>query len=314
MVKKVPKDTVKAAKPASEPKVEKTFLWFKRSKQTNLHGLPGAFRMFGGALHMLVKHWKVFLGIIAIYGFLNLLLVQGFHLVGGLGDVKSSLGELFSGNWGQLLSGVALFVYLMGVSGNTASSSAGAYQFLLGLLVSLALIWALRQLYAGHALRVRDAFYRGTAPLIQFVLVLLVVAIQLLPLSVGFLLYGTVMSNGIATTGIEQIFWTMLLAGLSALSLYLISSSAFALYIITLPDMTPMRALRSAKELVRFRRWAVLRKLLFLPLAIIVASGALTIPLIMYATPVAPWAFFAVSLSTLPILHSYMYRLYRALL
>jgi hypothetical protein len=275
--------------------------------------LPGAFRLLQSALHMLVQHWKVF-GIIALlYGLCNVLLVQGFSAAGNLEQAKDILDQLSNGKWEQVVAGTSLFVYLLGSSGNAENSTAGTYQLIFALIFSLALIWLLRQLYAGHKVRVRDGFYRGMAPLIPFVLVLAVVAFQLLPLALGALVYGAVTSTGLAATGVEQGLWTVFFAVASTISLYLLSSSLFALYIVTLPDMRPLQALRSARQLVRGRRFAVLRKVLFLPVALIILSGILIVPLILFATPVAAWAFFVVSMFLLPIVHSYMYSLYRSL-
>jgi hypothetical protein len=101
---------------------------------------------------------------------------------------------------------------------------------------------------------------------------------------------------------------------LALLSLYMVTSSVFALYIVTLPNMTPMRALRSARGLVLGRRWTVLRKLLFLPIALFLLGALIMLPLIWFWAPAATWVFFALSMACLAALHSYMYALYRSLL
>lgn len=287
---------------------------FRLHKRIKGERLPGAFRVFGAALQMLGRHWKVFLGIVFIYGVLNMVFVQSFHAATGLDEAKSSFDQVFTDSWGPLASGFTVFAYLLGSSGNTVSSTAGAYQLILTLIVSLALIWTLRQLHTGHEVKVRDGFYRGMSPLVQFVLVLIVVALQLIPAAVGLLLYETVVSGNIASTGLEQVLWALLTFGLAVLSLYMISSSLFALYIVTLPGLTPLRALRSARQLVANRRWAVMRKVLFLPLATVVLAGALMVPLIVLVTPVAAWVFFALTMLLIPVVHSYMYTLYRAML
>jgi len=180
--------------------------------------------------------------------------------------------------------------------------------------MSLVIIWALRQVLAGHAIRARDAFYKGTYPLIQFILVLLVIGLQLVPMLLGSWLYGAIINNGIAYTSFEKLIWLIVLILSVLISLYLISSSIFALYIVTLPDMTPLKALRSAKKLVKNRRWLALRKVLFLPLAILLLGAVVMIPLILILTAMAEWIFFALSLVTLLVAHSYMYSLYRELL
>jgi len=123
-----------------------------------------------------------------------------------------------------------------------------------------------------------------------------------------------VISNSIAVSGIEQFAWGLFFFMLALLSLYMLSSSLFALYIVTLPDMTPMKALRSARELVRNRRWIVLRKIIFLPLALLVLGGLVVIPVILIWAPAAQWIFFIGTMVALAITHSYMYSLYRELL
>jgi hypothetical protein len=188
------------------------------------------------------------------------------------------------------------------------------YQIMLILLLSLVFIWTLRQVYAGQAVQLKDSFYRSMTPLVQFMLVVLVVLAQLLPLSIGLLIYSTAAANGLAVTILEQLLLGLLALILSAVSLYMLSSSFFALYIVTLPDMTPLAALRSARQLVRGRRLPVLLRILFLPFVMIVAAAAIIMPLILFVTPLAALVFYAITLLIWPLVHSYMYTLYRSML
>ena len=55
----------------------------------------------------------------------------------------------------------------------------------------------------------------------------------------------------IAIGALEKAIWWIFLGLTGLLSAYMISSSVFALFISTLPNMTPMKALRSARNLVR---------------------------------------------------------------
>jgi hypothetical protein len=276
--------------------------------------LPSGFQLLKRALGVINRNRKLFAGLVAVYGVLTVLLVQGFSAGGSLSSTKSTLDAALTGSLGQLASGSLLFVSLLGSSGNTLSPTAGAYQVMLSLIVSLAIIWVLRQLYADNKVRVRDGFYSGIYPLVPFVLVLMVIGLQLIPMFIGLSLYGTVNGNGIAVTAVEQALWIMIVFLLSLVSLYMLCSSLFALYIVSLPGMTPLRALRSARQLVAGRRWTVLRKVAFLPVALLILSGVLVIPIIIFATPLATWAFFIVSMCALPLLHSYMYALYRSLI
>ena len=94
----------------------------------------------------------------------------------------------------------------------------------------------------------------------------------------------------------------------------MLCSSLFALYIVTLPDMTPMMALRSARQLVLSRRLNVLRKLAALPLFIIIVIILLVVPAIYFLPVVAPWLYFALTIMALVFLHAYLFTLYRELL
>jgi len=182
------------------------------------------------------------------------------------------------------------------------------------IIVSLATIWALRQVYNNNAIRVRDSFYKGVYPLVPFILVLLVIGLQLLPLLIGGTLYSIVISSGIAVGLLQELLWALLFLGFALISLYLLSSSLFALYIVTLPEMTPFKALRSARDLVRHRRWLVLRKILFLPLILLILAAVILVPLLVIVTPIASWIFLLLSLASLVVVHSYGYALYRELL
>jgi hypothetical protein len=276
--------------------------------------LPGSVQIFKKSIKVLKDHWKLFFGVTIVYGLLTVILVRG--VAGGLdlGTLKTSLQDSFNGSFASVSTAAALFSYMVGSAGSSSTPTGGVYQTLLIIIMSLAVIWALRQVLAGSKLRVRDTFYKGTYPLIPFILVLLVIGLQLIPLLLGSWVYGTVISNGIAVTSLEKLLWALFFFLLAVFSLYMICSSLFALYIVTLPDMTPMKALRSARQLVLYRRWTVLRKILFLPFAILLLAAVIMFPLIIFATPLAEWVFFALSMFVLVVVHSYMYTLYRELL
>jgi len=287
----------------------RSFRLEKRVKRVIKTPVPSSYRLLRSSGGLLKRNWKLFLGITGIYGLLTIVLVHGFGSGTDLSSIKSSLQGV-----NGVASAATLFSYLLGTSGSSSNAAGGTYQTFLLIITSLVTIWALRQVLAGKQIRIRDAFYKGTYPLIQFILVLFVVGLQLLPLLFGSWIYATVVGNGIATAPIEKIIWALMFFLLALLSLYMICSSLFALYIVTLPDMTPMKALRSARELVRYRRWLVLRKIIFLPVALFILAAVIMIPIILVATVLAQWVFFMLSMLVLIVVNTYMYLLYRALL
>lgn len=318
---KKPKKTATEPPAKKEPKPEKPkgieiveYSSFRMQKRIKGQKITGSFRLMRQALTILGKNWKLFLEIVFWYALLTVALVQGFQTAGTVNDTKDGLEGAFSGGWGDAAASASLFVYFLGSAGDSSNNTAAAYQALLALMFSLILIWVLRQLYTKAKVRIRDGFYMGMSPFVQFILVLVVVALQTIPMVVGATLFSTVFTNGVATEPVEVALWGTLFFILALTSLYMITSSLFALYIVTLPGMTPLAALRSARELVRHRRWAVMRKVVFLPLALIIMAAILTVPLFLLLPPVAAWMLFIISLLLLPVAHSYMYALYRALL
>jgi hypothetical protein len=310
----------KTGKPAKKAKAfvqaqQQTKALSEQSPETAPHSkLSSVWKLARNTSLFLWRHKKLFVGITLVYGLLNLVLVKGLAATTDVGSLKDQLNQVFTGNFGSLASSLSVFVVLVGSAGNGSSQTAGAYQLFLALIASLAIIWTLRQLLAGSRPRVRDAYYNGMYPLIPFILVLLVIGLQLLPLLIGSSLYSLVITNGIAVYALERILWALLFAGLALWSLYMISSSLFALYIVTLPDMTPLKALRSARDLVRYRRWTVMRKLLSLPLILLVAAAIIMMPIIIWLTPLAQWIFFLLTMFGLVAVHAYIYTLYRELL
>jgi hypothetical protein len=259
-------------------------------------------------------NWQTFLFLSLIYAFLYLILVRGLSGGINLTAIKSSLNHTKGAS--SLSVGLSLLSDLVGnsSSGQSSGVNSGVYQTILLIIVSLAIIWALRQVYNKTKIRVRDAFYKGMYPVIQFTLVLLVIAIEFIPLLIGAALYSQVITNGIAVGVPEKIIWAIIFILLALVSLYLSTSTLFALYIVTLPDMTPFKAMRSARALVRQRRFLVLRKILFLPVIVILGVVIVMLPIIILLTPIASWIFLIIAISLLVFFHSYIYALYRELI
>lgn len=293
------KSSVRSPQPAAQrsqaeskrrikPAKYKSFRISKRLRQAK-PGLMGAFRLFFASAKFIVKRWKLYGGIILIYTALTLILVNGFNI--------SSTG-------------------LFGGLRSYADNSSGAYKTLLSIIISLALIWALRNNSAAAQgkITVKDSFYKGMYPFIPFILVLLVIGLQLLPLIVANYLYIHVLIGGLAVTAIEKGLWIVFLLALVLLSLYMVSSSLFALYIVTLPDVKPIQALKTARDLVRHRRAVIMRKVLFLPLVLVLLAAIIVVPAIMLSEQLAEYLFFALSMIAPAVVHSYYYRLYRELL
>lgn len=289
----------------------KSFRLSKRIKTTRPR-LGGSIRRFWSSLGVVKRHWKLFGGISLVYLVLTVVLVKGGGSSLDVTQLKDLLGQTLK--TGSLATGLTIFGVLIGNADSAASAVAASYQSMLLVTVSLAVIWALRQTTAGIMVGVRDAFYKGLYPLAPFLLVILAIGVQLIPLLLSTVVYGAVFRAGLAVAVLEKALWLLLMFLLVLWTLYMITASIFSLYIVTLPDMRPMRALRSARDLVRYRRWTVMRKVLFLPFALLLTGAVIMLPVILLLPVIAEWVFFALTMMALVVVHAYMYSLYRELL
>jgi hypothetical protein len=276
--------------------------------------LPSVWKLTQTSLTLLWNDRWLFLWIILTYGIVNLAIAQGFSSGLNITSAKNQLSGLFHGHASELSSGVTIYALMLASLGGSSSGGGFGYSLIFTILASLAIIWALRNGINKVKVSLRDAYYRGTYPLIPFLGIILVIALELIPTVIGITLYTTAVNNNIAVTGLEKLGFLVIMLALILLSLYLLSGSIFALYIVTLPDMTPFKALRSARDLVKKRRLAVLLRVLYLPVALLVVSIVITLPFIILASAIAPWVFLILSLIMLAVLHSYLYSLYRELL
>lgn len=287
----------------------RSFKLSKRIKPT-FGLLPTSWILFKKSLKHLWQYKRAYLGIAAIYGLLNLVLVRGIE---GGSDIVLLSDLLKEAGGNRLLDSVGLFEALV-IGPGSGTDVTSMYQFLILVICSLATIWTLRRTRKQERVGARQAFYNGMGPLIPFLLVIGALLVMCLPLAAANAVYGIVFINGIAVLAIEKILWTLLLILIVLLSMHLLTSSAFALYIVTMPDVSPMMAIRSSRNIARFRRFTILRKLLFLPFILFIVGAVILLPIIMYAPVAAEPVYFILSALALVVVHAYMYGLYRELL
>ncbi len=316
--KKTAKRPAGSAKPDAPKRViekpkYKTLRLSKRIKHEN-KPIMGSFRLMKASIQHLLGHKRLFFGIAAIYFLLSMVLVYGAGGGTDFIEIKDILETLFEDGGGQLLTAITLAGVLVTGGSQSISESGAVYQTILMVVISLTVIWALRQTYAKVKTTIKTSFYKSMTPLVPFLMIILVIGLQCLPFVAATSLYQLVVTQGVAVTALERILWGMMMVSLMLLTLYMVSSSVFALYIVTLPDLTPMKALRSARELVRYRRWSIMRKVLFLPFALLALGFIIMMPILFYVTIIAQFMYTFLTMLALVVAHSYIYRLYRELL
>jgi hypothetical protein len=261
----------------------------------------GSFRLTWQSLNFIKNFWKPLGAIVLVYALLNLFMASG------LVNNASSVVADFNSN--KLADALNSFSSILAGGQNQAATM----QAVLFVIESLAIIWALRHLFSNEKISVKEAYYHSTTPLIPFVIVLFIIFLQLLPVTISTVAFTVVLSSIVGNSWVEAIF-TFLFVASAFWSIYMLCSSVFALYIVTLPNMQPRAALRSAKNLVHLRRWHVVRRLLFLPLLIILIMAIILVPLILYAKFLVTPSFFILSMLSILFAHTYLYSLYKGLL
>lgn len=289
--------------------------------------LPGYFAFSNSVLRLLSRHWKLFSLLVIAYGLLSALFVgiasQDSYTT--LADtLKTTSGQVFGGNWTGI--GNASLLFLATVTGSINQAPTSAQQIsgaLIGLLTWLTVVWLLRNLLAGHTVRLRDGIYSSAAPLVSTFLVALVFVVQLVPLALALIGYGAAQSTGLLSGGVEAMLFWAAASLLALLSLYWVTSTIIALVVVTLPGMYPLRAIKTAGDLVVGRRVRILLRLLWMLVSLAVFWAVVMIPMILLDTwlitlwsglasiPIIPILLVIMSSLSIVWISSYVYVLYR---
>ena len=280
----------------------------KNSKVVPVRKMLSIIGLFKASISFVMVNRRILSLILIIYALLSLLFVGGISSSSNLQTVK--LQHQSSGFLGQ---GTVLFNTLITAS-STVNSSSGLFQTFFVLIISLALIYCLRQIYAKKEVTVSDAFYKGMYPLVPAILVLLVIFIQLIPFFAGTFGIAYFFRGNIGLNMFEKIIIAIPCVALIWWTFYMLCSSIMAIYIVTLPDMKPIAALKSAKEIVSKKRLKIFARIIALPVTLILLTFIIIFPIGLFITPIATYVYFLLGLMYLIITHIYFYELYRELI
>jgi hypothetical protein len=289
--------------------------------------LPGfiAFTFFVNKT--LWKHRNVFIPLVIFYAVLTAVFIgigsqdTYLSLTTTLKDVST---EIFQGDLNQL--GQAGLVFLSISTGGLTAAPTGAQQvyiIILGLLVWLTTVWLLRNLLAGHKVKMRDGLYSAGSPIISTLLVALALAVQLIPIGIAIVAYTAASAAGLLAGGVEaMLFWIAAIL-LGVMSIYWATSTFFALIIVTLPGTYPWRALRTAGDMVASRRLRILLRIVWMFVVVGLAGLVVIILIILLdtgltnlwsavsAVPIVPTVLMLFTVVSFIWIASYIYLLYR---
>ena len=296
-------------------------------KETKAPGiLQHAMQSFG----MIFKNWKLFLPFVVIIVVLNVLFV-GLMSESNYVQFQDILDQTSTQIAGKEIGNAAKAGLLListittgGLSGE-ASDASLIIGILLFLTIWLVTIFLLRHLMAGHKVKLRDGLYNAMTPLISTLLVFLVVLIQCIPVFIFVIAYSAaVQTEFLSMPFYAFLFWVFAVV-MILISIYLLSSSLIALIAVSAPGMYPMRALRTASELMMGRRTKFIIRIIALVIILCVVWAVVMLPLILFdmwmktfewteGIPFVPICLSVMTVFTCIYITVYLYKYYRYML
>lgn len=289
--------------------------------------LPGYWALTNNVRVILWRHKVLITLLVVAYGLLTVLLVgmASQDAYTQMSEILRTTGDdIFAGDLSNV--GQAGLLLFSGITGTLSGAMTEAQQIYAGLLLLftwLTTVWLLRAILAGKKPKLRDGVYNAGAPILPTFLVGLLLLVQLLPVALAIVGYTAASTTGLLNGGIEaMLFWSVAIL-LGTLSLYWVTSTFFALIIVTLPGMYPLQAIKTAGDLVIGRRIRILLRLLWVALIVAVLWLVIMVSIILLDTwvkgilpaiewlPVVPVALLVMSTLTVVWVASYVYILYR---
>ena len=238
--------------------------------------------------------------------------------------INTTSGDLFASGFGQIGKAGLLFVTAAtGGLSQPLTESQQIYAGIITLLTWMTSVWLLRNIMAGHKVKMRDGLYSAGSPIVSTFIIALVFIIQLLPLALAFIGYAAASATGLLDSGVEAMLFWIAAGMLAVLSIYWSTSTFFALVIVTLPGMYPYRALKTAGDIVVGRRLRILLRLVWMVIMVILTWAIIMIPIIMLDVWIKSFWTAIAWVPTIPVLllvlgsftiiwvSSYIYLLYR---
>lgn len=289
--------------------------------------LPGYLKFSKHVFDTIWSNKKVFLLLALTFSAISAVMV-GVASQDTYSTLKNTLDstskEVIKGSWGE--AGKAGLMFISTVNGSLSGDLTESQQIYSGIIILmtwLTTVWLLRNILAGRKVKLRDGLYNAGSPILPTFLVASLLILQMLPMAIAVIGYSAALATGLLAGGIEAMLFWFVAGLLVVMSLYLITSTFFALIIITLPGMSPSIAVRTAGDLVIGRRLRILARILWMAVGVIVFWALTLIPIIMIDSwmkkmwkaiswvPTVP--VFAVILLSLTVIWvaSYVYLLYR---
>lgn len=191
------------------------------------------------------------------------------------------------------------------------------------LYIWLTVVFLLRNIVSGKKVKLRDGLYNAGAPILPTFLLFVVLLIQLVPMAIAIIVAQAGWQSGFIQEGVASMTAGLALTLVVVASLYWVVSTFFALVIVTLPGMYPLRALTIAGDLVVGRRLRLLYRMVWMALVVVSTWVVVMVPVILLDgvlkstfdqiawLPVVPAMLLVMTTGTIIFVSSYIYLLYR---
>ncbi len=286
----------------------------KKSKYPKRYiAIDSSFNLIKKSILFLWSNKKFWLMFLLVYVVFNIVFIRGLSSninLTNVSSLKTEFNQVFKGSNSGLNTSFSIFLILIGSTTSATSSATNVFNFFLIIFSSMAIIWSFNQFKKLKKIKVRDAFYKGVAPVIPFLLIVLYIALQLVPMTIAAYLYNLASNNSIIGNSIGRYIWFILLVSVIFWSFYMLSSSIFSVYYVIYNQSYPVDAIKRARRLVKGIRMKVLGRLIVMIILLILAMIIIIIPSILIFNNSSSWVFYLLTILMIPIIHSYLYHLF----
>lgn len=247
--------------------------------------LPSLTSQASAAFKMFFKFWKIFLPLLLIFVGLYIFLI-GAMSENTLADVKANVEQtnkdVADGKIGTVGKAGLTLLGIISTGGLTTMNDAQiVIAVLLFAIIWLVTIYLARHLLAGHQeIKMRDGFYSALSPLISTLVVGLIIFLEAIPIMLTIIVFQVALTTEFLSTPFYALLFFMFAALMITLSLYLLSSSFFAIIVVSAPGLYPLTAVRMAKNLIMGRRLRFLIRVFYLVIIVALLYLLLLMPAI----------------------------------
>jgi membrane protein len=247
--------------------------------------LPSLTSQASAAFKMFFKFWKIFLPLLLIFVGLYIFLI-GAMSENTLADVKANVEQtnkdVADGKIGTVGKAGLTLLGIISTGGLTTMNDAQVViAVLLFTIIWLVTIYLARHLLADHQeIKMRDGFYSALSPLVSTLVVGLIIFLEAIPIMLTIIVFQVALTTEFLSTPFYALLFFMFAALMITLSLYLLSSSFFAIIVVSAPGLYPLTAVRMAKNLIMGRRLRFLIRVFYLVIIVALLYLLLLMPAI----------------------------------